>query len=379
MDGVAEDGLTGQERAVLAAIGANPFIGQQDIAQALGLARSTVAAHIASLVQKGRILGRGYVLAEGRRVLCLGAAVVDRKYRLHAAAVPGSSNPADGTRGFGGVARNVAENLVRLGAATGLVSVVGDDEDGHALIRDLRRLGVDAARVAVASDRPTAGYVAVLGPDGDLVMGIADMAIFGHLTPAALERAWPALAAANWVFADCNLPPETLADLLERRRGARFRLALDAVSVAKAARLPADLAGIDLLFCNRDEAAAVLGAASTATAPEQLVAGLQARGAAAAVVTLGAAGLCFGDAGAPRRLPAVPARPVDVTGAGDALIAATLHRLLNGRDLDAALAAGAALAALTIATEASVLPGLTADRLDDTCHTPALSDAGEDP
>ncbi|MBP0651261.1 winged helix-turn-helix transcriptional regulator, partial [Mycobacterium tuberculosis] len=57
---VTLDDLGDQERAVLDAVTANPFAGQQEIATSLGLARSTVAAHIVQLVQKGYILGRGY-------------------------------------------------------------------------------------------------------------------------------------------------------------------------------------------------------------------------------------------------------------------------------------------------------------------------------
>ncbi len=49
-------------------------------------------------------------------VVCVGGAVVDLLLRLQATAVLGSSNPADGLSTAGGVARNVAENLVRLGA-----------------------------------------------------------------------------------------------------------------------------------------------------------------------------------------------------------------------------------------------------------------------
>ena len=76
MDASTPPDLGQQERAVLAAIAANPFVSQQDIARALGLARSTVAAHVVALVQKGHILGRGYVLPEGRRIVCIGGATV---------------------------------------------------------------------------------------------------------------------------------------------------------------------------------------------------------------------------------------------------------------------------------------------------------------
>src|SRR4051794_18237045 len=98
MERTPPDDLGQQERAVLDAIAANPFVGQQDIATSLGLARSTVAAHIVSLVQKGHILGRGYVLPEARRIVCIGGATVDRKYRAGSRLVPGTSNPVEGGR-----------------------------------------------------------------------------------------------------------------------------------------------------------------------------------------------------------------------------------------------------------------------------------------
>ena len=57
--------------------------------------------------------------------------MLDRTLRLAAAPVPGSSNPARMSTGFGGVARNVAENLARLGVPVALVSRVGDDDSGR--------------------------------------------------------------------------------------------------------------------------------------------------------------------------------------------------------------------------------------------------------
>ena len=56
------------------------------------------------------------------RLTCVGGAVVDRKYHLLRPAVAGTSNPARAVTGFGGVARNVAETLARLGVAVSLVS-----------------------------------------------------------------------------------------------------------------------------------------------------------------------------------------------------------------------------------------------------------------
>ena len=284
-------------------------------------------------------------------VLCIGGATVDRTYRLAGPLIAGTSNPADGSFGFGGVARNVAENLSRLGVPAALVTRVGDDEAGRALLRRLRAAGIETVGVLAEAEDATADYVAVLTPEGELALGLAAMAIFDRLTPEALDRHADLLAAADWVFADCNLPAESILALARRRWGGAYRFAVDAVSVAKAARLPADLAGLDLLFVNRDEAAAVLARHGRGeTEPSAMAAGLRSLGADAAVVTLGADGAVAAEAAGIARVPAEAATVVDVTGAGDALIAATLAARASGEPLAKALRRGCAAAAGAVAT-----------------------------
>lgn len=352
---------------MLAAVARNPFSGQQEIANAVGLARSTVAAHITQLARKGYILGRAYVLPEANRIACLGGATIDRKYLTHGPLRFGTSNPVEGRRSFGGVARNVAENLARLGVSVSLATMVGDDENGRALIRHLQHQGVDTAGVIVAAGRSTGEYAALLGPDHELFLGIADMDIFDAITIADLERLWPHLASAAWVFADCNLPAPVLAALVARRRGARFRLAVDPVSAPKAERLPRELDGIDLLFLNTDEAEAYFNAVHgrAAATAEAAAAALRDAGAATVILTQGASGLLVDSAGCRTAIPAVPATAMDVTGAGDALIAGTLYRMLSGDDHVAAARIGALLAALTTETEATVHPQLSTHYLAD--------------
>jgi len=355
---VAAGELGQQEQAVLEAITANPFAGQQEIAVSLGLARSTVAAHIVQLVQKGYVLGRGYVLPKNERIVCIGGATVDRKYYAGRPLIPQTSNPVEGHRSYGGVARNVAENLARLGVDVSLVSILGDDEAGNAVLRHLHDLGVDASRVVTTREKPTAEYVAVIGPDRGLVIGLADMDIFGLLTAAHIERAWPHLASASFVLVDCNPPGEVLTHLVTRRQGARFKLALDGVSTPKVLRLPRNLSGIDLLFLNQDEAAAYLEDAGLT--PTEAAHALRDRGAREVVLTLGSGGAVVATAdGNVEACASVPAHPVDVTGAGDAMIAGTLYRLLAGEPLAAAVRTGALLAAVTTENDASVHPELS--------------------
>jgi pseudouridine kinase len=304
------------------------------------------------------------------RIVCFGGAAIDRGYRLAQPPVAGTSNPAAVVAfGHGGVARNVAETLARLGLSTELVTAVGDDSAGREVLAMLMTLGIetDAARIVLAA--ATAHYLAITDPLGELVIGVAAMDVLDRLDADLVAVAAPRLVAADWVFAECNSTAAALAGLAALRHRSPFRLALDAVSTAKARRLPDDLAGIDVLFLNLDEASATLGRPVPARSGDidearALAMMLRTRGAGAVVLTLGAAGAVVAEgADAPVHLPATPAAVVDVTGAGDALVAGTLAQLSHGCALAEAVRYGGALAALTLETSASVRTDLATPAL----------------
>ena len=305
------------------------------------------------------------------RVLCIGGAAVDRKYRALDAIRPGTSNPVHSERSFGGVARNVAENIARLGVTVSLASILGKDENGRALLDDLERLGIGTQFMSFSDEHATAEYVAVLQRDGELALGLANMTIFDGLTPALLRKAEPDFRTA-WIFADCNLPSKTLHALVDITRRQSITLAIDAVSTPKVERLPRDLTGVGLLFLNLDEARAYLGEAEAS--PEEATERLRARGAERVILTLGEAGLVVTDRSGVHAIDAIDAKIMDATGAGDALIAATLVALLEGRSLTEAARLGTVAAALTVESTASVRPDLSFALLETT-----LSSRASDP
>ncbi|MBD2746608.1 carbohydrate kinase family protein [Microvirga sp. BT688] len=296
-------------------------------------------------------------------MLCIGGAAVDRKYRALDAIRPGTSNPVHSERSFGGVARNVAENVARLGVSVSLASILGQDDNGRALLDDLQRLGIGTQFMAISDEHATAEYVAVLQPDGELALGLANMSIFDGLTPALLRKVEPHFRSA-WLFADCNLPSETLHALVDVARRQSLTLAVDAVSTPKVMRLPQDLTGVGLLFLNLDEARACLG--EPEASPEKAAARLRACGAERVVLTLGGAGLIVADQSGARQVGATRAKITDATGAGDALIAATLVALVKGYSLTEAARLGTAAAALTVESTASVRPDLSFALLETT-------------
>ncbi|GAA3596697.1 PfkB family carbohydrate kinase [Kineosporia mesophila] len=286
-------------------------------------------------------------------MLCAGGAVVDLKIRFTAPSVVGTSNPGTGVTSLGGVARNVAENLAVLGVPVSLLSAVGDDAPGAVLLELSRERGIGTEHVAVLAGRTTAQYVALLEPGGDLTIGAAAMEVLDGITVEHLRSAWPPMKDA-WVFCDGNLSSAVVAEAL----GRDLPVVFDAVSTHKVIRLPRDLTGLTLLSCNRDEARAWLthhGLPADDDDPV-LARRLLDAGAQSVLLTRGADGVVVAGDGVMVQLPAVPATPIDVTGAGDAMVAGTLAALVEGLDLVSAAHRGAQRAARTVESEFSVLP-----------------------
>ena len=53
------------------------------------------------------------------------------------------SNPGRIEMSFGGVGRNIVENVARAGGDTAMISVIGDDHMGESAVRHLYHLGMD--------------------------------------------------------------------------------------------------------------------------------------------------------------------------------------------------------------------------------------------
>lgn len=302
----------------------------------------------------------------GGRLICIGAACVDRKYRLFEDLHFQTSNPARAVETPGGVACNVARNAARLGVDVALLSPVGDDLQAKQLRAELQACGVDAGLLQTVAGARTSEYAAIIDTRGELVAGVCDAAVVEEFDEDDLSRCWQFFAGAEWVFADCNLSAGVLAELVRRSRDAKFKLAVDGVGEAKVQRLPHDLHGVDLLVLNESEAASYLNLLERAPDALYDAAQLRNRGAAAVLLTLGDCGLVVAEGDAEvSMIPAVPAECVDVTGAGDALIAGTLYALLRGRTVKQAARTGTALAALTIESAATVRSDLSAQRLEE--------------
>lgn len=357
--------IESKKEQVYQIIHAQPFISQQELAERLQLSRSAVAGHIASLIREKRLLGRAYVFPERRPVVCIGGANIDRKVRTVGTLQMGTSNPVSQHESFGGVARNIAENLARLGSAASLICAVGDDASGAGLLAQARVAGMDTSASLTLSGQGSGSYTAILDADGEMVLALAHMQLCEQLDVAFLASRQTQRAVALMTVADLNLPKSSIDYLQAEAIRYGHPLVLVAVSQPKMSRLPDNLEGVRLLILNRAELGTrVAQTLDTEDNIKHACRLVQAQGVQDVIVTLGEAGVMLTDGAEWHQLHAPAVDICDVTGAGDAFAAAVCWSLCHDdTDMISAAQRGLHLAALTLQSAATVCPDLTPDTL----------------
>lgn len=136
----------------------------------------------------------------------IGGINIDIQGFCNAAHIEKDSNPGVITRSLGGVGRNIAENLVRLGVRTELISVLGNSPAWEALISRIEHLGIGVSHSPRLADVPLPMYLCILERDGGLVSAVADMRAIERLQIEHLENQDSLLRKAACIIIDGNLP-----------------------------------------------------------------------------------------------------------------------------------------------------------------------------
>lgn len=301
-----------------------------------------------------------------KRILVLGGAHIDRRGRISGETAPGASNPGAWFEEPGGGGFNAARNLARLGVDVTMISPRGGDPAGELVTEAAYAAGIND-RPFVFLDRKTPSYTAILERDGNLVIALADMELYRYFVPRRLAIRWvrEAFAANDLILFDANLPEETIAAIVSRANALAVPVAAIAISPAKVVKLKPCISGIDHLFLNEAEAAALTG--QCPDKPEDWVPLLGDIGLKSGVITRGQRELiAFGKGGTFCLQPPAIETIADVTGAGDSLAAGILSALMQDLPLEEALRHGVAAAALTVQTPYAVNEKLSADLLAET-------------
>jgi ribokinase len=253
------------------------------------------------------------------------------------------------TLGPGGKASNQAIAAARLGAAASFIGKVGADPFGEMAKRLYDREGVDRTHLATSTDDATGTALILIddasGHNAIVVNGGATAA----LTAAELDAAEPAIRGADVLLLTLEAPMPLVARAIAMARRASVPVVLNTAPARDLdwSMLPA----VSVVTPNEVEAASLLGfPVASVDDAGRAAREFRARGAAAAIVTLGERGAVLSSAEHALHLPAfaVP-RVVDTTGAGDAFNGALAVALAEGRALPEAARFASAAAALSVA------------------------------
>jgi len=325
----------------------------------------------------------------------VGGSIFDFVVRLKEGEVHlnGSTHRGTLASSHGGVGRNVASALSRLGAGPRLASAVGKDEQGRGLLSGQK---LDTSLVRVVDGARTAAYTALLDAKGECQFGIGDMDIHAQISPEYVKGLENEVVSAPLVVADGNMPQESLLTLMELCHKHKVPLFFEPTDLRKACLPLASSTPSAMVYTspNLSELDAMLrtlpGGSQhlpkiTPTSEDSLVLHVANEavklithyGISVLLVTMSEAGVLIVRQGLPdaplplagrvdprldspvsavwyKGQPCSPNSLVSVSGAGDCLAAGFIAAALKGLKQDAAVAAGLQAAKLSCTVSAAV-------------------------
>jgi len=235
-----------------------------------------------------------------------------------------------------GVAANIALNLRTLGIDVTVVSAVGIDPFGDAVVRELVDAGIDASFVVRRRDASTGAMVVMVGPDAERTMvGTRGAATHYRLVGSKdlLDEVQPDwLHVSGYTLMDDTMAKRCHALALEaRRRELSCSLDLEGATGKRLVRAT-------VRFSNVDRYPRVLGRRRVEPSPGSTL-----------IVKAGGEGCYVAQGGLVTHVPTRAVDAVDATGAGDAFDAAFIAARLRGLDLETACRWGNEAGARTVA------------------------------
>lgn len=355
--------MTNREREILNYIKDNPLITQQELADILGIERSSVAVHISNLTRKGIIKGKGYILQPAKYVIVIGGANMDILGAPDGELIMEDSNPGIITVSAGGVGRNIAENLAHLQVETKLLTAVGRDKYGDQLMECTSKAGIDTHYVRRMSEKSTSIYMSILDENKNMKVALSHMDITEDIDIPYIKDNSELIRQADFVLIDTNLSQEAIEYLFRHFPDSRF--IVDTVSAAKSMKIKDYLNNIYCLKANRMEAGVIIDSELTdRKSLEEAVESLIGRGVRYPVISSGSGGIFYGSGEGTGYKPAIPVEVVNVNGAGDAFTAGITYGLYHNMTLEESVVCGQKAAVCALKSEDTVNRHLSINDLE---------------
>ncbi|KAL6724226.1 hypothetical protein Aduo_019132 [Ancylostoma duodenale] len=289
----------------------------------------------------------------------------------------GASYVGKVTQRCGGVGRNHADALTRLGCDASFVSMIGNDENGKYFLDQCSH--IDHSRVEVVKDLPTAAYMS-LNVRGEVRFGISSIGeIVNRITPEVIQRNEDVISKADFVLFDGNIPTNTIGKIVDLTSFYKTKAWFEPTDLFKARKIfdcgridkiqfmspnaneflqLVERSGLriepDILSSPRRVCEFICSNPQTMHNLDVLIVTLASNGVA--IVSRNSNGTLISTSCPP---PLPKERIVSVSGAGDSLNCGILAGLAHGHDLQKSLRIGNECAALTLQTLDAISTNIT--------------------
>ncbi len=356
--------LTDREKEVLDIVAKNPMISQKEIADILGIARSSVAVHITNLMKKGHIKGKGYILRDRNYVTVIGGANIDIIGFPTNMLNMGDSNPGKVKISLGGVGRNISENLAKLNIEVKLITALGTDLYGKKMIDECKLSGIDMENSLILKSMPSSTYLSVLDERGDMKVAIAHMDIIEELNIDFIRKKSLIIKNSRCVVVDTNIRREAIEYLLTNFKDVDFFL--DTVSTIKSRKVKDLIGSFHTIKPNKIEAEELTGIKiNSIDDARDAVDYFLNLGVQRVFITLGKDGLYYGNSKAVGYLPSPQIKVSNANGAGDAFIAGLVYGYLNDFDIKKSARFSMAASAIALSHEDTINPNMSTLRIEE--------------
>ena len=297
-------------------------------------------------------------------ILVIGASIIDItgfsavKYRSH------NSNPGCIKVSMGGVCRNIAETIARLGVPTKFISALGDDDHGRSIHEHSKFIGYDMSDSLFLSHASTPTYLAILNEKGEMVSAIVDMWSLNQMDAGFIDTKADIIKNASYTFVDAN-NPKLLEHILKTYYG-QTKFVLDPISAVKAESIKHLMHYFHTVKPNRFEAEAILGyPLDNDVALRRAADDFLAKGIVNVFISLDKNGIFYANKNSRGILTAKGSKVVNVTGAGDSFVAALGYCYLNALSLLDTVKFAMSASLLTISHESTIHPEMSTIKINE--------------
>jgi sugar/nucleoside kinase (ribokinase family) len=276
----------------------------------------------------------------------------DNNYRSN------DSNPGKVRTSFGGVCRNIAECMARVGVNTKFISVLGDDEAGLRMMDHSKVMNYDMSESLIVKGGSTPTYMAILDEQGEMVSAVVDMKIIDAFTTDFIDSKADIIKNSEYMILDSDRPD--IVEYIIKTFSGDTKFILDPVSAAKAELVKHLIKYFHTIKPNRYEAEIMCGF-KIHNDEDLRRAGKYFKdlGIENVFITLDEDGIYYNNGEREGKLKANDAKVVNVTGAGDSFVAGIASGYMNNVNIVDTVKYAMSMSTITISTEETIHPEMS--------------------